>query len=175
MAVVLPPDLKPGCFGVSHAGGVLGAVIRHATESWAGHAFVYVGEHTFPHGLQAPAIVEATWPRAKISLATSHADARWAVHEPLTDAQRDLIVTRALELVGDPYDVLAYLAFTAMVLHMATARDMGPLFAHDEFRVCSALVADTRQAAGIRYWPDHPVNEVSPADLDNLAEQRSWF
>src|SRR5437016_620630 len=33
----------PGCYGVSHGAGITGELIRHATESWAGHAFVYVG------------------------------------------------------------------------------------------------------------------------------------
>jgi len=27
----------PGCYGVSHGSGITGELIRHATESWAGH------------------------------------------------------------------------------------------------------------------------------------------
>ena len=42
-AVTLPAGLKPGTFFVSHGTGLLGAVIRHATESWAGHAGPQIG------------------------------------------------------------------------------------------------------------------------------------
>jgi len=86
--VTLPAGLKPGTFFVSHGSGVLGAVIRHATESWAGHAGVFLGSHNFGTYLApdvAPAIVEATWPRTRISRASRHPGARWAAREPLTD------------------------------------------------------------------------------------------
>ena len=33
----------PGCYGVSHGGRITGELIRHATGSRAGHAFVYIG------------------------------------------------------------------------------------------------------------------------------------
>jgi len=34
----------PGCYGVSHSGGITGELIRHVTGAWAGHAFVYIGD-----------------------------------------------------------------------------------------------------------------------------------
>ena len=50
----------PGCYGVSHGSGITGELIRHATESWAGHAFVYVGNGQ---------IIEAEPPAARVSAA----------------------------------------------------------------------------------------------------------
>ena len=61
--------LLPGTFGVSHGGGVAGELIRHATESWAGHAFLYLGNGQ---------LVEGTPPVARVAPADSHADAIWA-------------------------------------------------------------------------------------------------
>src|SRR6266568_7014915 len=104
----------------------------------------------------APAIVEARWPQVRVSRASRHPDAKWAVHEPLTGAQRDIIVTRARKLCGDRYDWPAYGAFALELLHVVAVQDMVPLMSHDSWRVCSAVVADTRAAAGIRYWPDAP-------------------
>lgn len=71
----------PGCYGVSHGSGITGELIRHATESWAGHAFVYVGNGQ---------IIEAEPPAARVSAAASHPDAVWNVRSPLTDAQREI-------------------------------------------------------------------------------------
>src|SRR6266702_8008760 len=76
----------PGCYGVSHSGGITGELIRHATESWAGHAFVYIG-----NGL----IIEAAPPAARINQATAYDDIRWAYKQPLTASQRRDIVWRA--------------------------------------------------------------------------------
>lgn len=46
-----------------------GEIIRHATGSWAGHAFLYVG-----NGL----IVQGQPPEAGTAVAASHDDAIWA-------------------------------------------------------------------------------------------------
>lgn len=180
--------LLPGTFGLSHGSGLAGRVIRRVEQeldkldnypddaSWAGHAFVYVG-----HG----SIVEATWPRVRIAKVSSHSDAKWAIREPLTDEQRQLIVKRAFALVGDRYDVLAYAVFAAELVHAGIARDIAPLAAHDAWRVCSAVVADTRLAAGINYMTQlrkllpkftaTNVNNVRPADLYALAELNHWL
>jgi hypothetical protein len=40
--------LAPGVFGVSHGSGMAGELIRHATGSWAGHAFLYLGKGAAP-------------------------------------------------------------------------------------------------------------------------------
>ena len=75
----------PGCYGVSHGGGITGELIRPATGSRAGHAFVYIGNGQ---------IIEAAPPAARIAPAVSHPDAVWNVHFPLTDAQRERIAGR---------------------------------------------------------------------------------
>jgi hypothetical protein len=155
-----------GNYGVSHGAGLVGELIRHATESWAGHAFVYIGQ-----GL----IIEAAPPATRISPAASHPDAVWNTAEPLTDAQRQAITARARALLGTPYDYPAYVGFTLEVLKLRTAQQLAPEFQRDRWRVCSADVADEYGFAGIDLTRGlkYP-NLVSPADLYDRIAQQKW-
>lgn len=156
--------VRPGCFGVSHGSGLLGALIRHATESWAGHAFIYIGNGQ---------IVEGVPPVAQIAAASSHPDAVWNAREPLTDDQRLKIVARAQALVGTHYDWPAYAGFALEVLKIGSGEQLDGAFAQDPWRVCSALVADCYDYAGIHIDASlKDPNLVSPADLyDRIAQQ----
>jgi uncharacterized protein YycO len=153
----------PGSYGVSHGGGITGELIRHATESWAGHAFVYVGNGQ---------IIEAAPPCARVASAASHPDAVWNVRYALTDAQRDKIVARAYALVGTPYDYPAYIGFALELLKIRNGAELDPVFRTDHWRVCSALVADCYEYAGcnLEEGLKYP-NLISPADLYNLIAQ----
>jgi uncharacterized protein YycO len=155
----------PGTYGVSHGSGITGELIRHATESWAGHAFVYVGNGQ---------IIEAEPPCARVSAADSHPDAVWDVREPLTSTQRDMIVARAHALVGCPYDYPAYIGFALELLKITNGQELDPVFRDDHWRVCSALVADCYSYAGIDLTAGlkYP-NLISPADLYNRIAQES--
>jgi uncharacterized protein YycO len=155
----------PGTYGVSHGAGITGELIRHATESWAGHAFVYVGNGQ---------IIEAAPPYARAASANSHPDAVWNVRYPLTDTERDSIVARAHALVGCPYDYPAYIGFALEVLKIRNGAQLAPVFQQDHWRVCSALVADCYEFAGLDLAKDlkYP-NLISPADLYNLIAQQS--
>jgi uncharacterized protein YycO len=157
--------VQPGCYGVSHGSGIIGELIRHATESWAGHAFVYVGNGQ---------IIEAVPPVARVSPAASHPDAVWNVHYPLTDAERDAIVARAHALVGTPYDYPAYVGFALELLNIRNGQQLDPVFRDDHWRVCSALVADCYAYAGLNLEQGLPYpNLISPADLYNLIAQQA--
>jgi len=155
----------PGTYGVSHGSGITGELIRHATESWAGHAFVYVGNGQ---------IIEAMPPVARVSAADTHPDAVWNVRYPLTDVQRDAIVARAHALVGCPYDYPAYVGFALEVLKLRNGQELDPVFREDRWRVCSALVADCYTYAGLNVEQglQYP-NLISPADLYNRIAQQS--
>lgn len=158
----LPPGLLPGAYGVSHGSGMAGELIRHATESWAGHAFIYVGQ-----GM----IIEAVPPVTRLAPAASHPDAVWNLREPLTGAQRVLIVSRAHALAGTPYDYPAYIGFALECLKLRDGKQLDPFFQHDRWRVCSADVADAYRFAGVDLASGlaYP-NLVSPANLyDRLA------
>ncbi|MGH3151405.1 MAG: hypothetical protein ACRDOB_11850 [Streptosporangiaceae bacterium] len=157
--------VQPGCYGVSHGSGITGELIRHATESWAGHAFVYVGNGQ---------IIEAAPPVARVSSAASHPDAVWNVHYPLTDPQRDAIVARAHALVGCPYDYPAYVGFALEVLKLRSGQELDPVFKEDHWRVCSALVADCYSYAGLNLEQglQYP-NLISPADLYNMIAHQA--
>lgn len=149
----------PGNYGVSHGSGMAGELIRHATESWAGHAFVYVGD-----GM----IVEAAPPVTRLAPAASHNDAIWNLKELLTDEQRKAIVARAHALVGTPYDYPAYIGFALEVLKLRDGKQLAQYFKQDRWRVCSADVADEYGFAKIDLLAglDYP-NLISPANLLN--------
>jgi uncharacterized protein YycO len=156
---------QPGNYGVSHGSGMTGELIRRATESWAGHAFVYAGQ-----GM----IIEGAPPATRIASAASRADAVWNLGEKLTDEQRKAIVARAHALVGCPYDYPAYIGFALEVIGLRTGKELAPVFRRDQWRVCSADVADCYAAAGIDLTAGlkYP-NLVSPADLyDRIARQQ---
>jgi hypothetical protein len=163
----------PGNYGVSHGSGVVGELIRSATQSWAGHAFVYVG-----NGM----IIEAAPPATRIAPAASHPDAVWNTGEPLTGEQRSAIVARAHALLGTPYDYRAYIAFAMMCLHIRTGTELSPLFTRDADRVCSADVADEYKFAGIdvtasmvsQYGHLLAVNLVPPSLLYDRIAQSAW-
>ena len=150
---------RPGNYFVSHGSGLAGELIRHATESWAGHAGLYVGD-----GM----IIEAAPPATRIAPAASRPGAVWNDAEPLTQAQRDAIVTRAHALVGTPYDYPAYIGFALEILKLRTGQQLAAEFRRDRWRVCSADVADAYAFAGIDLTAGlgYP-NLVSPADLYN--------
>ena len=164
--MTLPAGPQPGNYGVSHGSGIVGELIRHATESWAGHAFIYVGQ-----GM----IIEGAPPATRLAPAASHPDAVWNVGEPLTDALRGAIVARAHALLGTPYDYAAYIGFALEVTGIKTGKELAPEFRHDTWRVCSADVADAYSFAGIDLTAGlkYP-NLVSPASLyDRIARQNS--
>jgi hypothetical protein len=186
-------QLAPGVFGVSHGSGMAGEIIRHATGSWAGHAFLYLG-----NGL----IVQGQPPQAATAAATSHHDAIWAWHmwdqlkavNGWTDAQikeaQAKVVGRGYALVGTAYDWPAYVGFSLEVLHLRNEEQLAGWFQQDGYRVCSALVDDALTFAGVPldFVPDDgpdlvtdpkkkvamPPNLVAPGMLLGLAQRLSW-
>jgi hypothetical protein len=185
--------LAPGTFGVSHGGGTAGELIRHATGSWAGHAFLYLG-----NGL----IVQGQPPQAATAPADSHGDAIWAwqmwdklqaddgwTADQVSSAQVK-VVARGRQLIGCAYDFEAYAAFALMVLKWRSAGQLSPLFSRDAWRVCSALVDDAETFGGVpmEYIPSDgpgltddgkavltvPPNLVAPGMLLGLAQRKEW-
>lgn len=162
----LPARLRPGMYGVSHGAGMAGEIIRHATASWAGHAFIYIG---------AGQIIEGTAPVTRIAPAASHADAIWNLDEPdFTDEFGAKVVGRAHALVGTPYDWPAYIGFALTILKLREGKELANWFHHDKWRVCSADVDDAYSFAGrdVKAGLDYP-NLVSPADLLNRIVRQS--
>jgi hypothetical protein len=154
----IPSALKPGMYGVSHGSGMAGELIRHATASWAGHAFLYIGNGQ---------IIEAESPVTKVSSMAAHPDAIWNLDEPdFTDEFGAKAVARAHALIGTPYDWPAYVGFTLEVLKIRDGQQLADVFRRDHYRVCSADVADEYGFAGrdITAGMMYP-NLVSPADL----------
>jgi len=155
----------PGCYGVSHGGGITGELIRHATGTWAGHAFVYIGNGQ---------IIEAAPPVVRVAPAASHPDAVWNVRYPLANAQRARICAGARALAGRPYDYPAYTGFALKVLRIGDGAELDPVFKADHWRVCSALVADCYAYAGIRLEAGRKApRPLSPAVLCEMIARQA--
>jgi hypothetical protein len=184
--------LTPGVFGVSHGGGIPGALIRSATGSWAGHAFLYLGDGV---------IVQGQPPKAATAPADSHGDAIWAwrmwdqlmAEERWTAEQvaiaQAAVVGRGHAEIGTDYDYPAYMGFAAEVLHLRTEQELEPDFARDMWRVCSAIVADAERAGAVPLdfipedgpgiigkpgQPAMPPNLIAPGMLLGLAQRLEW-
>jgi hypothetical protein len=187
--------LQPGVFGVSHGHGVGAMIIRHATGSWAGHAFLYLGNNQ---------IVSGDPPSARIEPATKYADSIWAWQmwdklaeeggivwsaSSIEDAQKR-VVNRGHALVGCTYDWPAYIGFTAEVLSLRNEGQLSSVYQHDTYRTCSALVNDAETFGGVPmiYTREDgpglirdsnisvtmPPNLVAPGMLLGLAQRLEW-
>jgi hypothetical protein len=186
--------LQPGTFGLSHGGGTAGEIIRTATQSDVGHAFLYLGNNV---------IVQGQPPVAALAPADSHGDAIWAhrmwdqlmkvdhwTPEQVGAAQAG-VVARGHALIGVSYDFEAYAAFSTMVLKLRNADQLAPLFARDAWRVCSSLVADAELFGGVplQFVPDDgpglvahpgqkvtklPPNLITPGMLKGLCDRLDW-
>lgn len=188
--------LQPATWGVSHGSGFLGDQVRKAElemsqtpqqpsgdreASWAGHAFVYVGLQAF-HGNLQPAIVQAEYPKVLLSPVTAHADAIWAVGQPLTPQQRDAGVREALSMVGESYDIAAYALFMAKLFHVMLDKDLTHLLA--DFSkigpICSGTVVREQAAMGVpldelRVAATTNPDVISPADLLRWGLNHKWM
>lgn len=154
-----------GCFGVSHGAGMTGALIRHATNSWAGHAFVYIGNGQMVQGVP---------PVADIVPAYIYPESVWNSREVISENARMAIIARAYALVGTPYDWPAYVGFGLELLHLRSGTQLDSVFRQDQWRVCSALVADCYAHAGILVEVNgQDPNLVSPADLYKRIESQN--
>ena len=93
-------------------------------------------------------------------------------------------------LVGCAYDFEAYAGFALEVLKLRDASQLSPVFSHDSYRVCSALVDDAEvfgrvpmvfmpeDGPGLTAHPDTkvimPPNLVAPGMLLGLAQRLDW-
>jgi hypothetical protein len=187
-------QLTPGVFGVCRGGGIGGDLIRMATQSSAGHAFLYLGDGK---------IVQGTAPKADVIPADSYGDAIWAwrmwdqlvavshwTPAQVTAAQAK-VVARGTAEIGTDYDWPAYAGFAAEILDLRNEEQLAPEFTADPWRVCSALVADALTAGGVPLDfvpgdgpglvrdPDAkvamPPNLVAPGMLLGLGLRLSWI
>lgn len=192
---MIPAGLQPATWGCSHGTGWIGDTIRKAElamsashdhpygdrqASWAAHCFVYIGTHDFGNGFEG-AIVEAEWPKVKLSPASAHADACWAIHQPLSQAQRAAGRARVLGLAGEPYDWQAFLWYTAELVHVRISGDPAGLFGNPKVGpICSGVVVREQEAMGVDLGPLRTAatsdpDYVCPADVLRWGLNQGWM
>jgi len=150
-----------GDYGVIKTGGFFGKLIRLGTSSRWNHAFIYIGNGK---------IVGADPTGVAISPLSNYPQVAWNQHEELSDAQRDAIVSHAINAVGRPYNfgIIAVLALRALGVKVFPQKFIDYLAKHDGY-ICSELVAECYEKAGYPIC-DKP-DLCNPGDL---AERLIW-
>lgn len=168
---MIPP--QPGDFAVVRMNGATGRLIR--LGQWLNgdgfadyeHAFVYIGD-----GL----VVEAEPGGARRgSLGYyAHAPMLWSTGRiALTDGQRATVVAAALGYVGVPYSFVDYLSIMALRFRLPVPW-LHRYVANSGHMICSQLVDQCYQDAGIRLFPDGRwPGDVTPGDLYRLIVKGS--
>jgi cell wall-associated NlpC family hydrolase len=144
---------QPGDYGLVRTKGFAAACIRLGTRSPVNHAFIYTGGNE---------IVEAQ-PDGALECQLHYKRVKWS-NADLDDDQRAKVVAAARAQIGMPYSWLDILVLTLN----SVGWDMG--WAHRRLnkkrqRVCSWLVAQAYQAAGLDFRWDRDPSSVTPADL----------
>lgn len=162
----VPLPSQPGTWGVCSGSGTVADIIRRATESWAGHAVMYIGQGQ---------IVQARWPKVVQSAAPT-SNVMWATGQPLTISQRMDIVSAAQHLIGSGYDIWAYPALAAAVFYASVTNNVSHLFGNDKWWDCSGLVAECDQSAGVPMFPATvSPHLITPSMLMTLGTEKGWF
>ncbi|MEV4558345.1 hypothetical protein AB0K51_15330 [Kitasatospora sp. NPDC049285] len=166
-----PSPPGPGDFAVVRMAGRTGRLIRIAQwlngDGFADyeHAFVHVGDGQLveaqPGGAELrPLSVYDGYP-------TLWSTGRIA----LTDEQRTAIVAAARHYIGTPYSAADYFALAAARLGRPIAPLLRRYVADSRHMICSQLVDQCYQDAGVHLFTDHRwPGYVTPADLANLLK-----
>lgn len=155
------PEL--GDFMVTATPGFVARMIRLITHSKVNHAAVYVGERW---------LVEACPSGAQPTLITHYPNATWS-SLPLTASQRSMIATRAVDMIGTPYnflDIAAQLAVRVFRWH-APQWALDRVARPDRLQ-CAQLVDLAYQLAGVHLFKNVPMGLVAPGDLYDLIEAK---
>jgi hypothetical protein len=187
-------QLQAGVFGISNGSGIAGEIIRHATGSEAGHAFLYLGKNK---------IIQGQPPRAVVSPVESQPAALWAwkMWDQLQRVEgwsnKEVLIAQAAVVARGRaeeeclYDYAAYAGFALEVLHLRTGKDLADEFKGDKAGVCSALVYSSLMAGKVpmNFIPSDgpgmfgnnaekvsmPPNLVAPGMLLGLGLRKDWF
>ena len=165
---MIPAYAKPGDFVLAHMSGDvatwirIGQILNGSGFSDYEHAFVYIG-----HGN----IVEAGGNGAVLTPYHYGTNVLWSSGIiPLTDVQREAVVTAATGYTGVGYSYADYFALAAHRLHIP-APDLKSYIATSKHMICSQLVDQAYEDAGVHLfkdgrWPGY----VTPGDLWQLLQ-----
>lgn len=175
----MPAGAKPGDWIVTRTSGpwwdrFAAWAIQWDCDSPVNHAARYVGPtSTYAEG----AFIEARPGGMGYTSIHAYPDAIWSTGRlparlTPTDAQREVIVARAEDLIGTPYgwlDILAIGLAQRRTGHVVTGREWWVRrIADDGTLICSQAIDVEDRAAGINLVPGRLPGLVSPGDLYRL-------
>ena len=147
----------PGDYGVVKTNGFFGWLIRLGTFSRWNHCFIYIDKDF---------IIGADPTGVKKSPLSNYKDVAWNQHENLTQAQRKIIVSAAIDTIGKPYNffTIAVLVFRILGLKVLANLPLIKRLSSKNGFICSELVEECYSKAGINLV-DKPDYLVVPGDL----------
>jgi cell wall-associated NlpC family hydrolase len=155
--ITVPDYVKPGDFGLVHMGGQGGKWINigqkinsalRGDKSAADyqHAFIYAG---------VGSIVEAMPSGAKANPFHYSTGVLWSSqYITLTALDRIAIVSAACEYIGVGYSWVDYFAIATHTLHLPHAPNLKEYVASSKHMICSQLVDQCYQDAGVHLFND---------------------
>jgi len=157
-------QLKPGDFGLTRIKGWTGIWVSlgqwlNGDASKYTHAFVVVDENY---------IIEAQPGGAVLTPLADYLERTDVVYSnfSLTQVERDRIVKRAQELEGVPYSFLDYVAIALVRLGIKADRVVDRVVSSGHL-ICSQLVTEVYESAGVYIFDNTPPWLVTPGDLAN--------
>jgi len=161
---------KPGDFGLSRIGGVVGwwialGQLLTGDASRYTHAFVVLDDETVIEAMPGGAIIT---PLSEYMGKAVFSDLS------LTDEQRDIVVREGRALKGIPYSFLDYLAL-ALARFGIRPKRLRKYIQNKGHMICSQLVDEVYRRAGIQMFSDGRLpQDVTPGDLANYLIERNW-
>lgn len=163
-------QLKPGDFGLTKIKGWTGIWVSlgqwlNGDASRYTHAFVVVDDNY---------VIEAQPGGAVLTPLADYLERDDVVFSNLilTDQERETIVERAQQLEGTPYSFLDYLAIALVRLGLKPKRLIDRVVGSKHL-ICSQLVTEVYEYAGVYIFDATPSWLVTPGDLANrLLELR---
>ena len=134
--------------------GAIPHAISAVTHSWANHAGIMIDDEH---------LIEAWVPRIHVRPLSDFDGLRVQFSEMPTAEQRRAVVAYAKGALGKFYDLAHFGALTLRYLFGLDV--LGNLQLHDDRAICSRLVAQAGEAAGLDWTDGLPLSEVTPAVL----------
>ena len=158
----LKKQLQPGDVFVVHGKHLISRIIRIVTDSHWNHATMYIGKGKY---------IEANNEGVEIKSLEEYKDKNFEIyrHTRTSRKQQKKIVDHAKKEVGKVYDLfqIIQLFFYFLFGIRGNAREIGTKNKY----ICSELVAESYNVAGLPIYKDYHATQISPGDF----QQSEYF
>jgi len=142
----------------------IGKMIRKITDCEYNHVGVFV---------TPTQIVEATFGGVKLTDISDYEHRKrkrkldydiFTFKQPLTYRQKEIIVNFCVDKIGEKYDFFQFISLFFFFLFHINRKDIDPIDCRHAF-ICSELVAEAFEKAGVTFNSNIDIDNVTPADI----------